>query len=162
MNSLKRVPFLGVKMDDWQDKYIRLYADFENYKKRTERDREGMVLERLRGMACSLLMIYDNLVFGARSLDGTAKDGLLSIVKQTEGLLKDMGFEKIESVGKMFDPSIHEAVRTEPSPTIVDGVIISVWKNGFFLDDMLVRPAMVVVSSGISKGAGKLYVREWA
>lgn len=147
-------------MDDWKEMYIRLYADFENYKKRTERDRDAMVLERLRGMACSLLMIYDNLIFGVRSLDGVAKEGLQTIVRQTESLLDDMGFRKIESAGKQFDPSIHEAVRYEPSPTVMENEIISVWKNGFFLEGMLIRPAMVVVSSGASDLAGKLHVRE--
>ena len=147
-------------MDDWKEMYVRLYADFENYKKRVERDRDVMVLERLRGMACSLLMIYDNLIFGVRSLDGVAKEGLQTIVRQTESLLDDMGFRKIESAGKQFDPSIHEAVRYEPSPTVMENEIISVWKNGFFLEGMLIRPAMVVVSSGASDLAGKLYVRE--
>ena len=147
-------------MDDWKEMCVRLYADFENYKKRAERDRDVMVLERLRGMACSLLMIYDNLIFGVRSLDGVAKEGLQTIVRQTESLLDDMGFRKIESAGKQFDPSIHEAVRYEPSPTVMENEIISVWKNGFFLEGMLIRPAMVVVSSGASDLAGKLYVRE--
>ena len=147
-------------MDDWKEMYVRLYADFENYKKRVERDRDVMVLERLRGMACSLLMIYDNLIFGVRSLDGVAKEGLQTIVRQTESLLDDMGFRKIESAGKQFDPNIHEAVRYEPSPTVMENEIISVWKNGFFLEGMLIRPAMVVVSSGASDLAGKLYVRE--
>ena len=147
-------------MDDWKEMYVRLYADFENYKKRVERDRDVMVLERLRGMACSLLMIYDNLIFGVRSLDGVAKEGLQTIVRQTESLLDDMGFRKIESAGKQFDPIIHEAVRYEPSPTVMENEIISVWKNGFFLEGMLIRPAMVVVSSGASDLAGKLHVRE--
>ena len=139
---------------DWKDMYARTLADFDNYRKRTARDREELVKFSTSEVIKDMLSTADNL---ALALD-QAKDKEDPFVKGVrlayEGFLKalkDHGAEPFESVGEELDPNRHEAIATLPSDTVDDGKIANEVKKGWMLNGRLLRAAQVVVSSGKAK-----------
>lgn len=136
---------------DWKDMYARTLADFDNYRKRTARDREELVKFATSDAVKDMLPTADNLMI---ALD-QAKDKEDPFVKGVrlayEGFLKslkDHGAEPFDSVGESLDPSRHEAIATLPSETIKEGRISAEIKRGWMLNGRLLRAAQVVVSSG--------------
>ncbi|MDE3275413.1 MAG: nucleotide exchange factor GrpE [Verrucomicrobiota bacterium] len=136
---------------DWKDMYARTLADFDNYRKRTARDREELVKFATSDAVKDMLPTADNLMI---ALD-QAKDKEDPFVKGVrlayEGFLKslkDHGAEPFNSVGESLDPSRHEAIATLPSETIKEGRISAEIKRGWMLNGRLLRAAQVVVSSG--------------
>ena len=136
---------------DWKDMYARTLADFDNYRKRTARDREELVKFATSDAVKDMLPTADNLMI---ALD-QAKDKEDPFVKGVrlayEGFLKslkDHGAEPFDSVGEPLDPSRHEAIATLPSATIKEGRISAEIKRGWMLNGRLLRAAQVVVSSG--------------
>ncbi len=139
---------------DWKDMYARTLADFDNYRKRTARDREELVKFATSDAVKDMLPTADNLMI---ALD-QAKDKEDPFVKGVrlayEGFLKslkDHGAEPFDSVGESLDPSRHEAIATLPSDTIDEGKISAEVKRGWMLNGRLLRAAQVVVSSGKGK-----------
>lgn len=139
---------------DWKDMYARTLADFDNYRKRTARDREELVKFATSDAVKDMLPTADNLMI---ALD-QAKDKEDPFVKGVrlayEGFLKslkDHGAEPFDSVGESLDPSRHEAIATLPSETIKEGRISAEIKRGWMLNGRLLRAAQVVVSSGKSQ-----------
>ena len=136
---------------DWKDMYARTLADFDNYRKRTARDREELVKFATSDAVKDMLPTADNLMI---ALD-QAKDKEDPFVKGVrlayEGFLKslkDHGAEPFDSVGEPLDPSRHEAIATLPSETIKEGRTSAEIKRGCMLNGRLLRAAQVVVSSG--------------
>jgi len=139
---------------DWKDMYARTLADFDNYRKRTARDREELVKFATSDAVKDMLPTADNLMI---ALD-QAKDKEDPFVKGVrlayEGFLKslkDHGAEPFDSVGEPLDPSRHEAIATLPSETVEEGKISAEVKRGWLLNGRLLRAAQVVVSSGKGK-----------
>lgn len=139
---------------DWKDMYARTLADFDNYRKRTSRDREELVKFATAEAVKDMLPTADNL---ALALD-RAKDKDDPFVKGVqlayEGLLKalkDHGAEPFESIGETLDPNRHEAIATLPSEAVEEGKISNEVKKGWMLNGRLLRAAQVVVSSGKAK-----------
>lgn len=139
---------------DWKDMYARTLADFDNYRKRTARDREELVKFATSDAVKDMLPTADNLMI---ALD-QAKDKEDPFVKGVrlayEGFLKslkDHGAEPFDSVGESLDPSRHEAIATLPSETIEEGKVSAEVKRGWMLNGRLLRAAQVVVSSGKGK-----------
>ena len=139
---------------DWKDMYARTLADFDNYRKRTSRDREELVKFATAEAVKDILPTADNL---ALALD-QAKDKEDPFVKGVqlayEGLLKALkehGAEPFESIGETLDPNRHEAIATLPSETVEEGKISNEVKKGWMLNGRLLRAAQVVVSSGKAK-----------
>ena len=139
---------------DWKDMYVRALADFDNYRKRTSRDREELVKFATSEAIRDMLPTADNL---ALALD-RAKDKDDPFVKGVqlayEGLLKalkDHGAEPFESIGETLDPNRHEAIATLPSEAVEEGKISNEVKKGWMLNGRLLRAAQVVVSSGKAK-----------
>ncbi len=139
---------------DWKDMYARTLADFDNYRKRTARDREELVKFATSDAVKDMLPTADNLMI---ALD-QAKDKEDPFVKGVrlayEGFLKslkDHGAEPFDSVGEPLDPSRHEAIATLPSETVEEGKISAEVKKGWMLNGRLLRAAQVVVSSGKGK-----------
>ena len=136
---------------DWKDLYARTLADFENFRKRTDRDREDLVKFAAKDILKDLLATADNL---ALALD-KAKDKEDPFVKGVQlvydGFIKvlaDHGATPIDSVGEPFDTSFHEALTQQPSDTVPEGHVITEFKRGWLLNGKLLRAAQVIVSSG--------------
>lgn len=140
---------------DWKDRYARAMADFDNFRKRTARDREDLVKFAAKDVIKDVLATVDNL---ARALEGAkdrADDPFVKGVQLVyDGLLKtlaDHGATPLDSVGEPFDTNYHEALTSLPSEDVEEGIVMNEVQRGWLLHGKSLRPAKVVVSKG--KGA---------
>ena len=140
---------------DWKDQYARLLADFDNFKKRTARDREDTYRYAEAEILRDLLPTVDNLALAL----GNAKDKESDFVKGVQLVydtflkaLKEHGAEPFDSVGEALDPEKMEAIATLPSEDVEEGKVSNEVKRGWMLKEKLLRAAQVVVSSGKANG----------
>ena len=136
---------------DWKDMYARTLADFDNYRKRTSRDREELVKFATAEAVKDMLPTVDNLALAlnqAKDKDDPFVKGVQLAYDGFLKALKDHGAEPFESVGETLDPNRHEAIATLPSETVEEGRIANEVKKGWMLNGRLLRAAQVVVSSG--------------
>ena len=140
---------------DWKDQYARLLADFDNFKKRTARDREDTYRYAEAEILRDILPAVDNLALAL----GNAKDKESDFVKGVQLVydtflkaLKEHGAEPFDSVGEALDPERMEAIATLPSEDVEEGKVSNEVKRGWMLKEKLLRAAQVVVSSGKANG----------
>jgi len=131
-----------------EERVLRLQADFENYRRRTSKEREeiGTVVEQ--GFLQDLLPLLDNFdrAMAAEEKDGKAfKAGVEMIFKQLGEVLKNHGLEEIDCVGKMFDPAFHQAVMRVENDELEDDSIAMVLQKGYMAKGRVIRPSMVQV-----------------
>ncbi|MFP3941734.1 MAG: nucleotide exchange factor GrpE [Thermoanaerobaculia bacterium] len=143
------------ELADLRDRSMRTLADFDNYRKRAERERQELrryaLLEPLR----DVLEVVDNLERAA-SAGGSAEDlkqGVEMIVRQLQDFLRRHGVSTIESRGEVFDPAVHEAVSRRESEEVSEPVVDEEYQRGYRLHDRLLRPARVVVAVPPEGGA---------
>ena len=140
------------KEPDWKTLYAITLADFDNYKKRAARDREDVYRYAESDILKDILPTVDNLALALTSGDDAASPFAKGVRMVYDGLLKalaDHGAKPMEDlVGKELDPNFHEAIATLPSAEVEEGKISNVAKNGWTLNDKLLRAAQVVVSAG--------------
>ena len=137
------------------DRFLRLYAEFENYKKRIEREKEELVKFANEELIKELLPVIDNL---ERALDQSEtsdqealRKGVELTLQQLLSALKKFGLQQVESKGKAFDPNRHEAVAVEETEEHEEGIVVQEHRKAYFFKDRLIRPALVTVSRGRSK-----------
>ncbi|KAH1065290.1 hypothetical protein J1N35_030277 [Gossypium stocksii] len=150
----KQVLELSAEITSGKEKYIRLQADFDNYRKRSEKERltarsdaKGEVMESLLPMVDSFERAKQQIkpeTEKEKKID-TSYQG---IYKQFVEIMRSLQVAVVPTVGKPFDPSLHEAIAREESQEFKEGIIIQEFRRGFLLGDRLLRPAMVKVSSG--------------
>ena len=133
------------------DKYLRLAAEFDNYKRRVQRDQQDTIRFANEKLFKDLLPTLDNLERALQS--GREQDrieGLLEGVNLTYkhflDTLQKMGIKQVSSVGEVFDPAKHQAVGQVESTTIPENVIVDEYQKGYFVHDRILRPAMVTVA----------------
>lgn len=136
------------KYQDLMDKFMRLQADFANYKRRTEAQKTEYVELGVKKIVNDLLPVLDNF---ERALDSIGEkdstyDGILMIKDQLTDVLKKEGIVEMKALGEEFDPTYHHAVLTEDSDEYDSGYIIEVLQKGYLINDKTLRPAMVKVS----------------
>lgn len=141
------------EVEKWKDISLRTAAELDNFRKRSARDMQESRAYANADLLRALLPILDNFEtgLGAARAEGEKSmiyQGLSMVQRQLADFLRDQNVEEINTVGKSFDPNLHEAVSQEPSDEAAEGSIIRVMRRGFKLKDRLLRPAMVVVSSG--------------
>ena len=140
---------------DWKDQYVRLMADFDNFKKRTARDREDTYRYAEADILKDLLPTVDNLALAlgnAKDPDDDFVKGVRLVYDTFLKALKDHGAEPFDSVGLELDPEKMEAIATLPSSDYEEGKVSTEVKRGWMLKEKLLRAAQVVVSSGKSNG----------
>jgi molecular chaperone GrpE len=143
---------LTAERDEYLDHLRRLQAEFDNYRKRVQRDSEELRLRAAEVVVESLLPVIDNM---ARALDAAARHeegqliaGLELVAGQLRGTLEGHGLDEVEvDAGTPFDPNVHEAVLTQPSDEYDEGMVLQVLERGYLLHGRLLRPARVIVSS---------------
>lgn len=136
---------------DWKDLYARTLADFENFRKRTERDREDLAKFAAKDILKDLLSTADNLALALDKAQDKEDPFVKGVQLVYDGFLKvlaDHGATPLDSVGEPFDTSFHEALTQQPSDTVPEGHIVMEFKRGWLLNGKLLRAAQVVVSSG--------------
>lgn len=137
------------KYDKLNDSYMRLLADFDNYKKRASKDKEAMIIYSTSKFAEGLFPIIDNF---KRALDSEADkksgfyEGVNMIFTQLTELLKNEGIETIEALDEKFDPNKHYAVAVEKLDEKDDDIILEVFQDGYIYKEKVLRPSMVKVN----------------
>jgi molecular chaperone GrpE len=131
-------------LDGWQ----RAVAEFQNYKKRVERDREAEQSMMKGDFIKKVLPVLDDLerALQNRPAAGPWVDGIELIQRKLQSLLESEGVVRIEAEGEVFDPNFHEAISQEPVDGIESGHVVAIVQNGYMLGDRVVRPALVRVA----------------
>ena len=134
--------------EDLQTQYLRLAADFQNYRRRTENTRSEAYQDAKIEIVSKLLEVIDNFerAMDAAPADDKFAEGMALILKQLLDLLKSNNVEEIEALGKPFDPNFHNAVMTEEAEGTESGTITKVFQKGYILNSKVIRPAMVIVA----------------
>jgi molecular chaperone GrpE len=138
--------------DEYLDHLRRLKAEWDNYRKRVQRDNEELRLRAAETVVESLLPVMDNmsraLEAGDKHGEGQLAAGLALVADQLRGTLAGHGLEEIDVAdGTSFDPEYHEAIMTQASPDHDEGTVVQVLERGYLLHGKLLRPAKVIVAS---------------
>jgi molecular chaperone GrpE len=151
-------PMAGLQadLDRFRDLALRSQADFENYKKRSAREKEEAIKYANSSLLERLVGIIDNFELGLaaakeQGTDSPIYSGMVLVQKQLNDLLAESGLQPIDAEGKTFDPNLHEAIAHEPSDQFPEGTVLRQNRRGYRFKDRLLRPARVVVSSGPAK-----------
>ena len=143
-------PDLEKERDAYRDQALRARAEFDNFRKRIERERQQMSARATEDAVRDFLPIVDDLERALAAdpgdASGTFHQGVQMIHRQMVEMLRRRGVEPIDSIGQDFDPNIHEAVAYEPARGRREGEIIGELRRGYRIGDRLVRPAMVRVA----------------
>jgi molecular chaperone GrpE len=134
-----------------QDRLLRTTAEFDNYRKRTERERREVTDRAVEALLLDLVSIVDDFerAIGAEAGGGSVdayRQGVDLIHRRVLGVLGRRGVVPIDAVGADFDPNVHQAVTTEPAADRRDGEVIEQFRRGYMIGDRLLRPAMVKVA----------------
>ena len=135
--------------DDLDDRYKRILAEFENFKKRSSKEREGMYNSVLSDVVEVILPVLDNLENAAKveTEDENYKQGVELVLKQFKDVLTSVGVQEIETVGTTFNPEYHEAVSSVQDESLGEKEIKEVYRKGYKIGDKVIRHAMVVVAN---------------
>ena len=134
--------------ETWSEKYTRLMADFQNFRKRTDKEKADVYSFANEKIMTDLLAVLDNF---ERALDSECKDeayaeGMKMIFKQLTDILTASGLEEIDAVGQDFDPNFHHAVLTDNNEDFDSGKVTEVLQKGYKLNGKVIRPSMVKVN----------------
>lgn len=136
--------------EDLNTKYLRLMADFQNYKKRTEKQKSEIHAYANEKIVLKLIEVMDNFerALGADASEGDSfKEGIEMIFKQLSDVLTDAGVKEIEAERTVFDPNFHNAVMMEDTDKVESGMVSEVLQKGYTLNGKVIRPAMVKVAN---------------
>jgi molecular chaperone GrpE len=133
-----------------RDQLLRRRAEFENYKKRVERDRQQAAQDASANLLEALLPALDNFdrALEAGGNEQTLREGVELIRRQLLGVLESKGVTVQEALGQPFDPEVHQALSYEAAPGRPDGTVVEVFQKGYFHGGRLLRPALVKVAKG--------------
>lgn len=149
IESLKRqLEEAEAKLSDSVDGWRRTQADFQNYRKRIERDRESDQASMKGDIIKKVLPVLDDLerALQNRPADDAWASGIELIARKLQNMLDLEGVKRIEANGAEFDPKLHEAISHEPAEGVASGHVIEVVQNGYALGERVIRPALVRVA----------------
>ena len=137
------------ELEETTDRLKRIMAEFENYKKRSGKEREMLYNSLLADIVSSFLPVIDNLekAAEAKTEDENYKQGLELVLKQFKDVLTKFGVEEIKTVGEIFDPEVHEAVSSVQDETKGEKEIVQEFRKGYKINTKVIRHAMVVVAN---------------
>ena len=146
-----KIAELEVKIDEMDNRYLRLQADFDNSRRRAKLDMEAAQKYRVQSLASNLLQALDNFERAMKvEVENEQAKSLLQgmdmIYKGIVEALKSEGVEAIESVGKEFDPHLHQAVMQVQDENFDSNIVVEEFQKGYVLKDRVIRPAMVKVN----------------
>ena len=132
-----------------KDKYVRLYAEYENYRKRSAKEREALYSQVKADTATGFLPVYDNLERALKtgSTDEAFLKGVEMTMTQLEGVFEKLGLKPIEAVGKPFDANLHNAVMHVEDENYGENEVVEEFQKGFMLGDKVIRFSMVKVAN---------------
>ena len=132
-----------------RDKYLRLLAEFDNYRKRSVKERQEIYPEATASAVAAFLPLADNFerAAGAECSDEKYKAGVMMIYDQLSNAFKKLGIEEIARVGETFDPSIENAVNQIQDENLKENSVAQVYQKGYRLGEKIIRPATVCVAN---------------
>ena len=137
---------------NYRDQYVRLYAEFDNYRKRTEREKAALIAYGKKDFALKMLPMYEVLLRQQKLLqDGkeqdpnALQDGMRMILSELNKAFSAEGIQKMDVLDKPYNPDTQEVVASIPAPADKDGLVIDEVKMGFMMNGQVLRPASVVV-----------------
>jgi len=144
---------LRAELKEANDKYLRLYAEFDNYKRRTNKERIELLQSAGKDVLVSLLPIADDFDRAIKYMNTSSdleavKEGIVLVSSKFKTTLTQKGVKEMESIGTTFDADLHEAITNIPAPSEdMKGKVIDEVEKGYFLNDKVIRFAKVVVGS---------------
>lgn len=143
-------PFPEAEFTEMRDKYLRLYAEFENFKKRVQRDKEDLARYSKEDVLYNLLPVIDNLEMALRHSGDNLSEGLVKGVEITlrefQRVTEKFGLAPICAVDKPFDPALHHAMTVVERTDVEDKTVVEEFRKGYMLGDKVLRPSLVAVS----------------
>ena len=139
------------ELSEAKEKYLRLYAEFENYRKRVQKDREELVKYSIEPLVMELLTVIDNLEMALEHSenDATAEsliEGVELTLREFRKVIGKYGVQEIESLGKPFDPAYHHAINQVQRNDVESNTVVEEYRKGYLLKDRVIRPSLVAVS----------------
>ncbi len=147
----------NTRADENYNRFLLAAADYDNFKKRTERDLRKMLADRRRTLLERFLPVLDNLerALESESTGDALRDGIEQTLRGFRSVLSAEGVTPIDVAGKAFDPHVAEAIGTsQPSDGIADNTVVEVSEKGYMLGDELLRPAKVIVAKRPDEATG--------
>lgn len=144
-----KVQEMGEKLAEMNDKYVRLYSEYENYRKRTNTEKADLIINGSKDMIKAILPVVDDMERALTAMaDGeSAKEGVQLIYNKLMNILSQKGLKPMEAKGTKFDENLHEAVTQFPAADEGQkGTVVDVVEKGYFLNDKVLRYAKVVVA----------------
>lgn len=143
------VEVLTKKNEELNDKYLRLFAEFDNYKKRTAKEKQETYLDATAKNVSEILPVLDNFerALATESADEDFKRGVEMIFNQLKDVITKLGVTEIEALGDEFNPEFHYAIKQVEDDTLGENTVCEVFQKGYMLGDKVVRHAMVVVAN---------------
>lgn len=140
---------LKKELEETTDRYKRMMAEFDNYKKRSAKERDGLYNSLVADIVTSLLPTLDNLekAVSAKTEDESYKQGVEMVLKQFKDALNSLGVQEIETVGTTFNPEFHEAVSSIQDENLGEKEIKEEFRKGYKIGDKVIRHSMVVVAN---------------
>ena len=140
---------LKIQLDETNDRLKRVAAEFDNYKKRNEKEKVGMYSSVMSDVISNFLPVIDNLekAVASQTEDESYKQGVELVLKQFKDVLKANGVTEIEAVGKTFDPELHEAVSLVVDENLGEKEVKEEYRKGYKIGDKVIRHSMVVVAN---------------
>lgn len=140
---------IKTELEETTDRLKRLMAEFDNFKKRNAKEREGLYNSLLSDIVSSFLPVVDNLekAVNSKTEDEGYKQGIELVLKQFIDVLNSLGVKEIEGVGSTFNPEYHEAVSSIQDENLGEKEVKEVFRKGYQIGDKVIRHAMVVVAN---------------
>ena len=138
-----------VQIDELDDRLLRLTAEYDNFRKRSQREKNESRQFANQHLLEKQLPVLDNFemaLTAAKDADPAIRDGVQMIYDQFVSVLKDAGVEPIDAEGEPFDPNLHEAISQKETTKVDEGTVVQQVQRGYKLNDRLVRPARVIVA----------------
>ncbi len=148
----EKINKIQAELEEWKDKYIRLLAEFENFKKRQEKLQRESFESFADILLCGFLDIFDDLerALGAGSNDESFRKGVELIYKKMKDFIASYGVQEVSCKGEKFDPLVHDALSVyESNDDSMDGIIVDVLQKGYRRGNRVIRPPKVIV--GVKK-----------
>lgn len=144
----EEVALLREELSETRERALRTLADFENYRKRTEREREEVRVQAMAESLRSFLEVRDNLerALGSQASDEDLRVGVEMILRQVKEINRNFGVEEIEAMGCAFDPAVHDAVGRHEDPGVEVPMVVDELQRGYLYRGRLLRPARVMVA----------------
>lgn len=147
---------LAHELRETQDKYLRLYAEFENYKKRVSKDKEELIKYGNERLVNDLLPVVDHLEMalkhGADSASSSLVQGVDITLRELKKTLQKFGLTEIAAEGMAFDPTVHHAMAQVERDDVEENTVVEEYRKGYRLNDKVIRAALVAVSKKPAKG----------